>query len=376
MPRSERRPVLIGGVVRAKSVVVMVLMFALAACGAESGSAEKAGSSGRDAKEQARGTGVSSGGAAESGKAVAERTVGEVTQPDPSQTTGASGDGKSREKDRRRGNSAPPDTLLAGAKDETGGVLTDHRLVSYYGHPLSGAMGVLGQLEPEAMVRELKAQAQEYTRLDPELPAKPTIELIASVAQPVPGPDGLYLTRTEPRLIEKYARLAEENDCLLLLDIQIGYSTIADEVEVLLPYLERDYVHLAIDTEYDMIPPDVPAEEIGSSPGADIMGAARTLSEIVRENDLPPKVMVIHQFQDGMIQNKRMLEPVPNVQIALHADGFGTPRQKIVKYNALVRDEPIQYGGFKLFYDQDAPLLSPKETLEVLEPNPAVISYQ
>ena len=27
-----------------------------------------------------------------------------------------------------------------------------------------------------------------------------------------------------------YAKLAEENDCLLLLDVQIGYSTIADEV--------------------------------------------------------------------------------------------------------------------------------------------------
>ena len=41
----------------------------------------------------------------------------------------------------------------------------------------------------------------------------------------------------------------------MLLDVQIGYSTIAEEVETLMPYLERDYVHLAIDTEYDMIPP-------------------------------------------------------------------------------------------------------------------------
>lgn len=376
MPRLERRPTLLGGVLRAKSVVVMVLLFALAACGGDSGSAEKPGSAGKDGgKEQSSGTGGSTGEAAGSGMTVAEKTIMEASRSDLAETTGASGEGTSGEGDERA-DSGPPNTLLAGASDETGGVLSDHRLVSYYGHPLSGAMGVLGQSEPEAMVRQLKAQAEEYTRLDPNLPAKPAIELIASVAQPVPGPDGLYLNRTEPRLIEKYARLAEENDCLLLLDIQIGYSTIADEVEVLRPYLERDYVHLAIDTEYDMVPPDIPAQQIGSSPGADIMGAARTLSEIVRQNDLPPKVMVIHQFQSGMIQNKRMLEPVPNVQIALHADGFGTPRQKIVKYNALVRDEPIQYGGFKLFYDQDAPLLSPRETLEVLEPNPAVISYQ
>ena len=352
---------LLRGVLRARSVMIVALLFALAACGGDSGSAGKDG--GEERTSGARG---STGEAARSGKTVAEKT-------------GASGEGTSvedeasQEGDDRAG---PPNTLLAGASDRTGGVLTDHRIVSYYGHPLSGAMGVLGQLEPEAMVRELKAQAREYTRLDPDLPAKPTIELIASVAQPVPGSDGLYLNRTKPELIEKYARLAEENDFLLLLDIQIGYSTIADEVEVLRPYLERDYVHLAIDTEYAMVPPDIPAQQVGSSPGEDIMGAAQTLSEIVRQNDLPPKVMVIHQFQSGMIQNKRMLQPVPNVQMVLHADGFGTPRQKIVKYNALVRDEPIQYGGFKLFYDQDAPLLSPKETLKALEPNPAVISYQ
>jgi len=361
-----------GGVVRAKGALLVIsLLFALAACGGDTGSTQKAGSAEEKRASGARG---STGEAARSGKTVAERTVMERTQGDLSEGTSMEDEASQEGDDRAE--SGPPNTLLAGASDRTGGVLTDHRIVSYYGHPLSGAMGVLGQFQPEAMVRELKAQAREYTRLDPELPAKPAIELIASVAQPVPGPDGLYLTRTEPRLIEKYARLAEENDCLLLLDIQIGYSTIADEVEVLRPYLERDYVHLAIDTEYDMIPPDIPAQQIGSSPGADIMGAAQTLSEIVRQNDLPPKVMVIHQFQSGMIQNKRMLQPVPNVQIALHADGFGTPRQKIVKYNALVRDEPIQYGGFKLFYDQDAPLLSPRETLRVLEPNPAVISYQ
>lgn len=362
-PRPERRPMLLGGVLRARSVMLVALLFALAACGGDSGSAGKDGG-----EERASGARGSTGEAARSGKTVAEKT-------------GASGEGTFMEDEASnegddRAEAEPPNTLLAGASDETGGVLTGHRIVSYYGHPLSGAMGVLGQLKPEAMVRQLKAQAQEYTRLDPDLPAKPTIELIASVAQPVPGPDGLYLTRTEPRLIEKYARLAEENDCLLLLDIQIGYSTIADEVEVLRPYLERDYVHLAIDTEYDMVPPDIPAQQVGSSPAEDIMGAAQTLAEIVRQNDLPPKVMVIHQFQSGMIQNKQMLRPVPNVQIVLHADGFGTPRQKIVKYNALVRDEPIQYGGFKLFYDQDAPLLSPRETLKVLEPNPAVISYQ
>ena len=272
--------------------------------------------------------------------------------------------------------SRPPDTLAAGVKDKTGGPLTEHRLVSYYGHPLSEAMGVLGQYEPQQMVEHLKEQAKVYTKLDPNLPAKPTIELIASVAQGSPGPNELYLRRTQPETIEEYAKVAEENGCLLLLDIQIGHSTIADEIEVIRPFLERPYVHLAIDTEYDMAPGEIPGEQIGSSSAEDIMGAARTLSERVEKEDLPPKVLVIHQFAYEMITNKGALEPVPNVQMVLHADGFGTPEQKIKKYHALVTQQPIQYGGFKLFYEQDAPLLSPKQVFEALKPNPAVVSYQ
>jgi hypothetical protein len=311
------------------------------------------------------------------------RTTSEAKTEDGSKDASVSDQksgGKKGEQDGKNkgegSDSRPPDTLVAGVKDKTGGPLTEHRLVSYYGHPLSEAMGVLGQYEPQQMVKHLKEQAKVYTKLDPDLPAEPTIELIASVAQGSPGPNGLYLRRTQPETIETYAKVAEDNGCLLLLDIQIGHSTIADEIEVIRPFLERPYVHLAIDTEYDMAPGEIPGEQIGSSSAEDIKGAARTLSEMVKKKDLPPKVLVIHQFAYEMITNKEAIEPISNVEIALHADGFGTPEQKIKKYEALVTQQPIQYGGFKLFYDQDTPLLSPKQVLEALEPNPAVVSYQ
>jgi hypothetical protein len=311
------------------------------------------------------------------------RTTSEAKTEDGSKDASASAqksggkEGQQAGKTKGEGSgSQRPDTLVAGVKDKTGGPLTEHRLVSYYGHPLSEAMGVLGQYEPQQMVKHLKEQAKVYTKLDPDLPAEPTIELIASVAQGSPGPNGLYLRRTQPETIETYAKVAEDNGCLLLLDIQIGHSTIADEIEVIRPFLERPYVHLAIDTEYDMAPGEIPGEQIGSSSAEDIKGAARTLSEMVKKKDLPPKVLVIHQFAYEMITNKEAIEPISNVEIALHADGFGTPEQKIKKYEALVTQQPIQYGGFKLFYDQDTPLLSPKQVLEALEPNPAVVSYQ
>lgn len=41
---------------------------------------------------------------------------------------------------------------------------------------------------------------------------------------------------------------------------------------------------------------------------------------------------------------------------------------EIAKYDLLIGDEPIQYGGFKLFYKQDTPLLPPEEVLELASP--------
>lgn len=268
------------------------------------------------------------------------------------------------------------DTLVAGAQDRTGGPLVDKRLVTYYGHPYSEQMGILGQFEPQQMVSKLKAQAKAYTRADPDRPAICGIELIASVAQPVPGADGLYLTRTPREEIEKYAKVAKKNDCLLLLDVQIGYSNIRDELEALRPFLERPYVHLAIDPEYDMDPGEIPGQEFGTSSGEEIMQAAQSLSDIVEKKDLPPKILVIHQFRYDMLTNKGIIKPLKNVEVVLHADGFGVPADKIEKYDLLVRQEPIQYGGFKIFYTQDVPVLTPEQVLNELSPKPAVISYQ
>ena len=377
--------------------IVMAVMLALTGCGNSSAPSESETTQG-GGEETSASAGTTSNpetsnsettGAGETTEATGGSTgpvAGTTSEETTAQETTASSESTSGEdtseqaaaqKKPADGNAvAVPDTLAPGVGDATNGPLVDHRLVSYYGHPWSAQMGVLGEYQdPQQMVDALKEQAAAYTAADPDLPAIPTIELIASVAQPTPGPDGLYLNRTPPEVIEEYAQLAKANDVLLLLDVQIGYSTVAAEVEALRPFLERPYVHLAIDPEYDMAPGEVPGQQFGSTPAWEIKDAAETLSTIVQQNELPPKVMVIHQFRYDMIENKAAITPTPNVQTVLHADGFGAPATKINKYNLLVRDEPIQYGGFKLFYSQDVPLMSPEEVLS-LNPPPAVVSYQ
>ena len=266
-------------------------------------------------------------------------------------------------------------TLVAGAQDPSDGPLKNNRLVAYYGNPLSEYMGVLGETDPETMMAKLKEQTAAYSELDPERPAIPTIELIASTASREAGASGQYINQLPTESIEQYAQLAEENGALLLLDVQLGLATIEEEIELLRPFLERPYVHLAIDTEYSVEPGQVPGVNLGNVDGSEIAPAIETLDQIVRENNLPDKMLLVHQFETGIVTSKELIQPTENVEVVLHADGFGGPEAKLTKYDMLVRDEATQYGGFKLFYTQDAPLLSPQQVLQ-LDPAPAVVTYQ
>jgi hypothetical protein len=203
----------------------------------------------------------------------------------------------------------------------------------------------------------------------------PAFELIASVAQNWPAENNTYLLRTEAKHLDAYADFCEENGMLLILDVQIGHSTIEDEIEAIRPWLERPFVHLAIDPEFAMPPGVVPGTAIGSVDAAEIAYAQRALAAIVEELDLPPKVLIVHRFTEGMIRNADKLEPVPGVQLVIDFDGFGEPAAKIAGYNLFVRDQPVEFGGIKLFYRQDVPLMTPTEVVN-LYPPPDVVIYQ
>ena len=252
-------------------------------------------------------------------------------------------------------------TLMAGEKDPSDGPLKKYRLVTFYGTPLSSRqMGVLGESTPDEMMQQLKTQTEAYSIADPSHPAIPTIELIASVAQRDPGSNGLYVSWTPKSVIERYAELAKKNKALLMLDVQLGRDSVMDEVKALNPFLKLPYVELAIDTEFHVGPGEVPGEDLGQVDGSDIQQAIEFLNRLVQEENIPDKVVMVHEFQEGVV---------------LNADGFGTPFDKLVNYRTLVRNEPIQYGGFKLFYSEDRPLLSPKEVVS-LDPAPAIVDYQ
>ncbi|HYI16510.1 MAG TPA: hypothetical protein VEX37_14030 [Thermomicrobiales bacterium] len=265
--------------------------------------------------------------------------------------------------------------------DMTGALLPSNRVLSFYGHPNSSAMGILGEYSKEEAHRLLAEQAAEYEAADPSHPVILAFELIATVAQPYPGDDGTYVAYTGDEIIQEYVDYVTANNMILILDLQIGHDTIPNQINMIRHWLELPNVHVALDPEFSMkaneiVPRDrIPGEFIGEADGLHIQEGMDLLSQIVAEAGVPPKMLIVHQFEEDMIFNKNQITPVPGVQFVLDMDGFGASEAKVTNYGHFVRDELIEFGGIKLFYKQDDPLLTPAEIV-ALDPPALVVIYQ
>jgi hypothetical protein len=256
----------------------------------------------------------------------------------------------------------PIATLPAGAgvlpPVAPGAILPAHRIVAFYGNPLVPAMGALGQGSPDQMLARLQQQATAYAAADPSRPVQPALELIAVVAEGSPGADGTYRLRMPPDLIDQVAQWAARRHDPLILDVQAGRSPVLTEVRALLPYLRRPNVHLALDPEFAMAGDQVPGQVFGSIDATTINQVSQTLADLVTSGRLPPKVLIVHRFREDMLTNYRAIQLDPRVQLVIDMDGVGGPGAKLAAYAAYVHDQPVQYAGVKLFYQQDAPVFT------------------
>ncbi|HEX4048093.1 MAG TPA: hypothetical protein VH309_09685 [Elusimicrobiota bacterium] len=249
------------------------------------------------------------------------------------------------------------------------------RIVTYYGNPLSKKMGILGELPPAEMMAGLEREAKAWREADPSTTVRPGLELVATVASDYPGPSGYYRTRMPDALIEKVIGWARSKGWLVILDVQVGHASVKDEVERLRPFLASPDVHLALDPEFDMPPGIVPGRRIGTTDARDVNIAIKLLAAIVEKDRLPPKLLLVHRFTEGMLTNAKAVKLDPRVQVVLVMDGYGSPAFKRTAYRIAIRREPVQYAGIKLFYKNDKPQMTPREALQ-LTPGPSVVIYQ
>ncbi len=256
-----------------------------------------------------------------------------------------------------------------------GSLLPNYRLLLFYGFPGNSDMGILGEYDEARLLELLREQAAAYEAADPSRPVKIAFEVIASVAQADPQADGSYLLDTPSALLNEYTAFAGENGILLFFDVQIGRRTVQTEVEGLRPWLEKPFVHLALDPEFSMREGQIPGQHIGQVDVTDVTWTQQYLADMAAQLGLPPKVLIVHQFSHSMIENKDQIEPVAGVQLVIDMDGHGSPDLKRGTYNAVITQEPIEYNGIKLFYGQDKPLMTPEEVLD-LSPVPDLVIYQ
>ncbi len=261
-----------------------------------------------------------------------------------------------------------------------GAILPFKRIVAFYGNLYSKKMGILGEYPPKELWKRLNAEVKAWEKVDPSTPVQPAIHYIAAVAQGIPMKDGKYCKRMPAVQIDSVLEIAKMGNAIVFLDVQVAQSNVRNEVPLLEKYLKMPQVHLAIDPEFSMKEGNIPGHKIGTMDASDINYCSEYLAKLVKENNLSPKILIVHRFTQGMVKNYKNIKLHPEVQIVMNMDGWGEPVLKYSTYNRYIYREPVQFTGFKLFYKNDLKkpphrMLTPPELMK-LKPQPIYIQYQ
>lgn len=267
-----------------------------------------------------------------------------------------------------------------GPYPKDGAILPFNRIIAYYGNLYSTKMGILGEFEEEIMLQKLKNEVQAWEKADLSTPVVPALHYIAVVAQKDGGKDGKYRARMPDKEIDKVLAMAEKINGIVFLDIQVSLSNLQSELPAFEKYLKMPNVHLGIDPEFSMKTGAAPGKVIGTFDAEDINFASSYLMKLVQENNLPPKILIVHRFTRKMVTNYQNIKLHPEVQFIMHMDGWGGKAKKIGTYKNFIYPEPVQFTGFKIFYKNDiketgTTIFTPTELLQ-LNPIPIYIQYQ
>jgi hypothetical protein len=258
-----------------------------------------------------------------------------------------------------------------------GAFLPFKRIVAFYGNLYSKKMGILGELPKDSMLKKLSVEVKKWKDADSSMPVLPALHYIAVTAQANGGKQRMRLPFKKIDTIVQWAR---EIHGLVFIDIQVGSSTVQEEIPEFEKYLVMDSVHLGIDPEFSMKNNERPGSVIGTFNSDDINFAIDYLAGLVKKNNLPPKILIVHRFTQGMVTGFEKIKKVPEVQVVMDMDGWGDKPLKLSTYKRYIYKEPVLFTGFKLFYKNDIRknkegFLQTDEILRLI-PKPVYIQYQ
>jgi hypothetical protein len=268
--------------------------------------------------------------------------------------------------------------LLREGQELPGGgylLFPGRRLVALYGHAWAPELGVLGEQTPGEAVERIRPIAAEYA--EEGLVVVPAFELIATVADSRAGADGNYSNETSREDLRPWIEAAGEAGLYVLLDLQPGRSDFLTQARLYEEFLRLPHVGLALDPEWRLGPDQFHLQQYGSVPAAEINEVSAWLAGLVREENLPQKMLLLHQFRLSMLPDREAVVVPSELAVVIQMDGQGTLEAKYETWAAVTAGtaDAGWFWGWKNFYDEDAPMATAAQVLE-LQPSVVYVSYQ
>jgi hypothetical protein len=210
------------------------------------------------------------------------------------------------------------------------------------------------------------------------VPVVPMFELIATVASAAPGPDNDYSDEASIETLRPWVDYAGKAGMYVVIDLQPGRSDFLSQAQRYEELLRLPHVGLALDPEWRLAPDQLHLEQIGTVDASEINEVAEWLAGLVREEVIPQKLLLLHQFRESMITNRETIITPDELAVVIQMDGQGLLAAKMESWNTLTRDWTAGSGylwGWKNFFDEDDPMASPGQVIG-LHPSPVFISFQ
>ncbi|AWB87702.1 hypothetical protein [Mycetocola zhujimingii] len=270
-------------------------------------------------------------------------------------------------------------TAHSGTQLPGGGQLLfeNHQFVAIYGTPTTSVLGVLGEQDAAGSVERARQVAAPFQALTPKT-VVPMFEIIASVAAGGPGDDGNFSNELSPESLKPWIDAAADAGIYVVIDLQPGRTDFLTQAKQYQSLLELPNVGLALDPEWRLAPDQRHLHDIGSVSAEEVNSVTHWLADLTNEKGLPQKMLVVHQFRPSMLTDREALDlSRPEIGMLLHVDGQGGQPDKQATWANIKRDAPAGVAwGWKNFYDEDTPMLTPEQTMSRVHPTPELITYQ
>ena len=212
----------------------------------------------------------------------------------------------------------------------------------------------------------------------PGIDVTPAFEIITTVADSKPGEDGNYSRLAPKEIILPWILEARQKGAYVILDLQPGRNDFLSQAKKYEELLKYENVGLALDPEWRLGPDEFHLRQIGSVDATEVNEVVDWLANLVRENHLPQKLLILHQFRVFMVRNRSTVKAPMELSVMVHMDGSGTLEEKLGTYDLVAvqfPNEPERSFGWKNFFSRDSQTAKAATVLS-LNPLPDYVSYQ